>query len=117
MTQTRDYSEEIQAGNADARRNGEFKYWTRAQVNERLRDAPMRYVEHPPSYLMGAYKTVQIKYRGKWYQLGKTTVFDDIRTGQCYSMACRKPARILAAYFGARVTKESIFLINNYTDG
>lgn len=55
----------------------------------------------------------QIRYDGKWLQLGRTSFSDDVRTGgRSIGEHWRERMR-----YGARVDNRSFFIIDQYSDG
>lgn len=110
-------------------RNGPFEYWDAKTVEEKLRGVETRMREHPATegkYPQDAWYSKQVKIDGRWLDLCRTDLCDDVRTSGAIPIMPRPPAglenvaQVMEQYdrcFGARVTDDAIFIIDSYSDG
>lgn len=91
----------------------DFEYWTPTEVRQRVYGAPRRWVtENCGNW---SYQEPQVLVGDKWYRLCRTDMMDDVRTsgGVENSRAIVKVRNSL----GARVTANTIYIIDALTDG
>lgn len=95
----------------------DFRYLSPKHVTKLLTEAPTRLVEHQGTQHLLPWKSQQVMVHGKWLNLCRTDLKDDIRTYDCISFAPGASAKTPKIVYGARLTKCSLCLIDSWSDG
>ncbi len=101
-------------------KNKEFDYWPPEKTNKILGESPRRDKEHEDKIFGGKWYSEEVLVDNIWYGLARTDLHDDVRTCGLRSIAPVFSDRVYisqATIFGARVTKEKIYVIDSLSDG
>jgi hypothetical protein len=119
--------EDIHEINASIRKQGgePFEYWDDAELKKKLANAEQRWRTHKRDGNWPEWRSRQVKIDGTWYDLCRTDLCDDIRTWGLIPLAPSPPAELANTAqvnsechtYGARVTADTIYVIDSLSDG
>jgi hypothetical protein len=104
------------------KRRDDFEYWDVGTLKQKMAVAERDLKEHDSALCVSAWYSHRVKIDGKWFDLCRTDLCDDIRTWGSVPLfpVPSDVAQVTANYdktFGARVTDDTIFIIDSISDG
>jgi hypothetical protein len=121
---TKEGPEQIAAANAFFQKDWQpFTYYGPEFV-ETLKDKPTRYYEHPAEYKSDgslwspAWQSIQVCHDGRWYHVCRTDLTDNVTTWGAIPFGGDGKCQIrYERSYGARVTDDTIYVIDSWSDG